>query len=70
MVTDKTVPKFLTARSPSGLQRRMLRNNGKSHKRFHYFDIQQLRDGNWICWYYDEISIDEQLEQVNGKSDE
>lgn len=68
MVSDKTIPKFLTARSPSGLQRRMGRNNGRAHKRFHYFDFQEMQDGNWICWYYDEINIEQELEKINDES--
>lgn len=70
MVSDKTIPKFITASNPSGLRRRMFRNNGKHHKRFQYFDIQQMRDGNWIAWYYDEIDIEQELKAINGESNE
>lgn len=61
-----TIPNFITARTAQGLRRAMLRNNTK-HKGFvTYQDIQQLKDGTWIAWFYVSENI-EGMTQLAGK---
>ena len=48
--SSASIPSFLTARSPEGLRRLMLRNNAKHAMFFKYFDIQFV-NGRWYAWY-------------------
>jgi hypothetical protein len=51
------VPHFLKASSPELLQAAMLENNLSMKSQVKYQDINQLKDGSFICWYYKEIDI-------------
>lgn len=52
------IPNFLKAKTPEKLRELMLQNNLTKHKEFKYQDISELKDGSFICWYYDEINLD------------
>lgn len=44
------IPHFLSASSPKGLERAMLKNNIKHGVEFHYFSINFV-SGKWIAWF-------------------
>lgn len=50
------IPRFLSASSPSGLERIMLKNNLDKSKEHNYFDIVQV-DGKWFAWFYEEVQV-------------
>lgn len=59
----RSIPNYLTAQTPQGLRRLMLRNNVKHGMRFTYHDIQFV-DGVWFAWFY--LKTDERgLSDVN-----
>jgi len=47
----RSIPNYLTAQTPQGLRRLMLRNNVQHGVRFVYHDIQFV-DGAWFAWFY------------------
>jgi len=52
------IPKFISAASPSGLQRLMLKTQVKLGYGVHFFDIQFLAESKkWFAWYYDNDDI-------------
>lgn len=51
------IPNFLKASTPDLLRESMLSNNISKNKFIRYQDIQELKDGSWICWYYDDIDL-------------
>lgn len=51
------VPNYLKASSPDLLRDKMLENNLIKKMFISYQDIQELKDGSWICWYYDTIDF-------------
>jgi hypothetical protein len=54
--TVGTIPKFLKASSPRGLQRLMLKTQLNLGYGVNWFDIQ--KDGKqWVVWYYDNEDI-------------
>lgn len=63
------IPDFISASSPKGLRRLMLRNNIKRKAWFEY-DIQfNPKDGKWYAWF---LNINEEenvkaLEEDNGR---
>lgn len=60
------IPQFLSAPTPEGLVRAMLRNNIKFGTQFRYRDIQ--KDGNkWIAWFDMAIDRDKLLEETLTK---
>ena len=62
----KDIPKFISASSPQGLQRKMYKNNVDRQKVFRYFDLQETREGRWIAWYYDAMSIEDELREIEN----
>ena len=50
--TFDLVPQYLKAQSPELLRAAMLELNLKMNAFVRYQDIQELKDGSWICWYY------------------
>lgn len=46
----RNIPNFITAESPQGLRRKMLRNNIKWKGYVKYFNIQFVK-GKWVAWY-------------------
>lgn len=65
MIDFRDIPKHLIADSPKGLQRKMMKNNEKYQKLFRYFDIQETNEGKWVCWYYDIMTAEEELQGIN-----
>lgn len=55
------IPNFLSAKTKTGLRREFLLNNAKKHTMFQYFDISQEKDGSWTAWYFEKISLREEL---------
>lgn len=49
--TSLNVPHFLSAGSPAGLRRQMLKNNALNGTAYSYFDIQFV-GGKWYAWFY------------------
>jgi hypothetical protein len=52
------VPTFIKASSPQGLFRLMLLNNIRSGNKYHYQDIQFVKDA-WYAWFYKSVSFGE-----------
>lgn len=51
------LPNYLKGATPDLLRVSMLENNLRLKAFIQYQDIRELKDGSWICWYY-EKSID------------
>lgn len=47
------LPSYLKASTPDLLRALMLENNLRLQSFVVYQDIQELKDGSWICWYYE-----------------
>lgn len=58
---DKNPPMFVTASSPELLREEMIAWNIRFGKKFHYFDIQETKDGRWIAWF--ELSESERIQK-------
>lgn len=61
------VPNFVSAESPQGLRRAMLKNNLKLKAFVNYSNIQ-FANGRWFAWYVVDISTPGQ-ELPDGSSD-
>ena len=64
---NPSIPNFLIAQTPVLLRESMLQNNLKLKKQIVYQDISELKDGSFICWYYDEIDLDALLVAAGKK---
>lgn len=54
------IPQFLTARTPMGLRRAMLRNNTRQKGFVVYQDIQWVEsDRRWYAWFY--VKVEQEL---------
>ncbi len=49
------IPDYVSAKSPTGLRRACLINNGKFGIQFHYFSIQ-FTQGRWYAWFMRDLS--------------
>jgi len=58
------VPNYLKASSPELLRGAMLENNLIKKMFITYQDINELKDGSWICWYYDTIDFFAQIKKA------
>lgn len=58
------VPHYLKASSPDLLLEEMLSNNVRLGSQIKYQDINELKDGSFICWYYEEINLEQKIEQA------
>jgi hypothetical protein len=47
------LPNYLKASTPELLRALMLENNLRLHSFVRYQDMQELKDGSWICWFYE-----------------
>lgn len=54
----RRIPHYISARSPSGLQRLMFLNNLRDGLEHQYFDIS-LQGNRWYAWFYKEIKSEE-----------
>ena len=61
------VPNYLKASNPELLRGKMLENNLIKGLFIKYQDIQELKDGSWICWYYDEINFFAKIKNAKVK---
>lgn len=62
MAADQNrLPNYLTASTPELLRGEMLKNNLRLKAEVKYQDMQELKNGSWICWYYDESPEFEQV---------
>lgn len=59
------IPNVLTAESPRGLRRLMLRNN----KRLNAFVNYQILfvDGKWHAWYYEDVAKDVAIKKTQDE---
>lgn len=64
------IPKFITAASPKGLQRSMLKMQVALGYGVHWFDIQFVGKV-WFAWYYDndDITLHNVEEKLGDTSD-
>lgn len=63
------IPNFLTASTPQGLRRAMLRNNARMGAWIRYFDIAQVSISgrpSFIAWFYEPVVNDADLEGMLG----
>ncbi len=60
----RNIPSHLVASSPRGLERKMRDLNDKKKVVHRYFDFNQLLDGTFICWYYNEKTIEDELKEI------
>lgn len=61
------IPNYVSAASPQGLRRLMLKNNARLGAWVQYFDIQQSIVGAktvWIAWFYEPVETDAQLNEI------
>lgn len=66
----RLIPLFIESRSPSGLQRLMIKTNIKQKGMVKYFDIQSYQKKGkmvWIAWYYAELNKDNADEILSDK---
>lgn len=54
----RRIPHYISARSPSGLQRLMFANNLKDGVEHQYFDIG-MHQNRWYAWFYKEVKTSE-----------
>lgn len=64
--TSADIPNFVTARTPAGLRRSMIRNNARVGMFIKYFDIQFV-NGSWFAWYFIEVDAAEELLKMQTK---
>ena len=63
------IPNFISASSPRGLRRLMLRTNAKARTQFSYFDISyNPTTKKWVAWYLELLETNEQVEELNGSN--
>ena len=55
---NPSIPNYLIAKTPDLLRELMLQNNLRTNKHIIYQDISELKNGSFICWYYDEVNLD------------
>jgi hypothetical protein len=60
------IPNYLIAKTPELLRASMLNNNLQKNIKFDYQDISELKNGSFICWYYEEIDLDKLLKRAKG----
>ncbi len=51
------VPNYIKASTPELLRESMLLNNLRMKSFVAYQDIQQILDGSWVAWYFEEIDF-------------
>ena len=61
------IPNFIKASTPEQLRELMLLNNLRLKSFIKYQDISELSDGSFICWYYEELPIENLLKPSNYK---
>lgn len=49
-----TIPNYVTARTPQGLRRAMLRVNMRLKAFASFYDIQFV-NGRWYAWYWEDV---------------
>lgn len=54
------IPNYVSAVTPLGLRRAMLRNNANNKLVFNYYSIQFV-NGRWYAWFYAEIANDDEM---------
>lgn len=59
------IPNFISASTPQGLRRLMLKNNFKKGIQFFYFDIQFVK-GKWVAWYRQDIKTKDDMKELMG----
>jgi hypothetical protein len=60
----KQIPNFITAASPLGLRRAMLKTNSRLGSFVRYFDITNtVINGRptWVAWFYEDIDFKDEL---------
>jgi hypothetical protein len=62
--SSELVPNYLKASTPELLRESMFLNNLRLRQQVKYQDIQELKDGSWICWYYEKIEL---FDRINKK---
>lgn len=60
----RDIPNYISASSPKGLRRKMLKNNFDKKKVHRYFDIQMINEESWVAWYYENMSMDDELKEI------
>lgn len=68
------IPNFITATSPKGLRRSMLKVQLKLGYGVEFFDFEQLKNGKHICWYesnenINQFNVGEQLGSNSERDD-
>lgn len=61
-INANLVPNYLTAQSFDLLRMAMIENNLRLKSFISYHTIQQLQNGSWIAWYYDNFNFDSLLQ--------
>ena len=59
------IPNYLSASSPKGLRRLMIKNNTRLAMTVVYFDFQNI-NSKWYCWYNEPIHLSKEIEEANG----
>jgi hypothetical protein len=70
LVTPKQIPNFITAASPLGLRRQMLKTNARLGMFVKYFDITFVTEKSksyWVAWFYEDIDFKDVLFKEEGK---
>jgi hypothetical protein len=60
-----SIPNFISAESPQGLRRLMLRTNVRLGTRLVWHSIQFV-DGKWFAWFYEDESLERTPQLDNG----
>jgi hypothetical protein len=66
-LSPHAIPNFLTAESPQGLRRAMLRNNARLGGFVNYFGLGQITLRGrlvFVAWFYDRVESDADLAQM------
>ena len=60
MLDRDLIPNYLSASSPRGLRRLMLKRSSLKGRFYKFTDIQFV-DGKWYAWYVDGIDLNDEL---------
>ena len=72
------IPSFISANTPLGLRRKIIRNNLRLAMDVRYYDFQKVPDASgklkWYCWYdmpVKDLEIDlNSIKNLKGEGDE
>lgn len=63
------IPNFITAGSPLGLRRQMLKNNVRLGAFVRYFDITYVTEEKksyWVAWFYEDVTFNDAVIKSQG----